>query len=287
VANDLFQKITILEPKLNGKLKKLAHYLISHFEEISFQTVAEVASKSGVSGSTVIRLSRALGYDGFPHLQAEFQTTLLEKLSPSERFHKAIGLPSDNFEKLVSLVFEKEVQNLRDTEKQLEIGNITKIANCIIKAKTKYILGLRGSSGSAYLLGRYLNQILPHIIIIQDGDSRLFETLKGIGKDDILVTVSYPRYTKAALEAIKFARNRKAITVAITDSKLSPAVQLCQFSIVATANSSIFTNSYVACTAIVNLLLTLIMHINKVQTQVMLKEWENAIAGFNFHPEGF
>lgn len=280
--NDLFQRIRNFEQKLGGKQKKLAQYLLSHFEKIPFQTVAEISSEAGVSDSTVIRLSRTFGCEGFPQLREQFQRAILEKLSPSERFHKVIDFP-DNFEELVSLGFETEVQNLKETEKGLEIENILRIADCIIKARGKYVVGLRASSGCASLLGRFLTQTLPNVITILDGDSRLFEGLKDIGKEDILVAISYPRYTKAAIEAVQFARDRKAITVTITDSALSPAAQISKFALIGAANSCNFANSYTGCLAIINLLVTLIIHLDKEQTEISLREWEEAIKSFHFH----
>jgi DNA-binding MurR/RpiR family transcriptional regulator len=280
--NDLFPRIRNFEQKLSGKQKRLAQYLLSHFEEIPFQTVAEISSKAGVSDSTVIRFSRAFGCDGFPELKEKFQGAILEKLSPSERLHKVIDFPN-NFKDLVSLVFEREVQNLKETEKRLEIENIEKIAKCIIKARGKYVTGLRASSGCAHLLGRFLTQILPNVVTILDGDSRLFEGIRDIGKKDVLVAISYSRYTKTTIEALQFARDRKASTVTITDSKLSPAAQLSKFTLIAPANSYNFANSYTGCISIINLLVTLIIHMEKDQAEMNLRAREEALQGLHLH----
>jgi len=158
-----------------------------------------------------------------------------------------------------------------------------KIADCIIKARGKYVIGLRASSGCAFLLGRFLTQISPNVTTILDGDSRLFEGLKNIGEEDILVAISYPRYTKATIEALQFARDRKAITVAITDSTLSPVAQLSKFVLIAAANSCNFANSYTGCLSIINLLVTLIIHMDKDHTEIILGEWEEALKSFHFH----
>jgi len=280
--DSLFQRIKIFEQKSSGKQKRLAQYFLSQFDEIPFRTVAEISNKAGVSDATVIRFSRTLGYEGFPQLREQFQRTILEKLSPSERFHRVIVFP-DNFAELVSLVFETEVHNLRETEKGLEIDNILKIAECIIKAGRKYIVGLRASSGCAYLLGRFLTQILPNVITILDGDSRLFEGLRNIGKEDILVAISYPRYTKVTLEAVQFAIDRNATTVTITDSALSPSAQLSKYALIALSNSCNFANSYIGCLSLINLLVTLIIHMDKDHAEINLREWEKTIENFHFH----
>lgn len=277
----LFTKIRNFEQKSNGKQKTLAQYFLSNFEEASFQTVAEVACKARVSEATVVRFARGLGYKGFPHLKDEFQNVILKKLAPSERLHKIFDT-SYNSKKIINHALEREIQNIIETQKRLQIENIEQIAQCIIDARRKYIVGLRASSGCAYLLGHFLSRILPDIVTILDGDTRLFEGLKAIGKEDILIAISYPRYTKRTVEALQFVKDRHINTIVITDSELSPAAQISEFTIVAPANSSNFTNSYTACLSIINLLITLIINFDKYKTERMLREWEKALEGFDF-----
>ena len=276
----LFTKIRNLEQNSNGKQKILARYLLSHFNETSFQTVAEVANKASVSESTVIRFSRELGFRGFPHLKDEFQKAILSKLSPSERLHAFET--QNNCEKLIGHVFEKEIKNIRETQKKLDFDNINRVAHRIVKAQKKYVMGLRASTASAYLLGRLLSHILPSVITILNGDTSLFEGFKDMDKEDILVGFSYPRYTKRTADAFQFARKCHTTTIAITDSEFSPSAQISDFTLIAPAYSGTFSNSFTACSSMINVLITLITHINKDETDKMLKKLEDALKGFDF-----
>jgi len=277
---NLFAKIRNLEQRSNGKQKILARYFLSHFNETSFQTVAEVANKARVSESTVIRFSRELGFKGFLHLKDEFQGVVLSKLSPSERLH--VFEVQNSFEKLTDHVFEKEIHNIKETQKKLELGNLNEIAHRVVKAKKKYIIGLRASAAPAYLFGHLLNHILSNVITILIGDTSLFEGLRDIDKEDILIGFSFPRYTKRTVEAIQFARKFHTTTVAITDTEFSPASQLSDFTLIAPAYSDTFSNSYTACSTIINMLITLITHINKDQTEKMLAIFEDCLKEFDF-----
>jgi len=278
---DLFSKIGDLEKTLYGKQKQVATYFLSNFEELSFKTAAEIANSAGVSEPTIIRFVKLLGYKGFPQLKDEFQRIILKKLSPSERLHKLPSIPDNNLTEIIGLLFEREIQNLKETKEKLN-GKIEKVVRCIIKAKKKYVLGLRSSSACAYLLGRYLDYILPNVITILDGDIRLFEKLRNIGKEDVLIVVSYPRYIRNTVEAIQFAKARNALTITITDSELSPTAQISKFVIIAPSSSISIANSYTACVSVINLLNTLLINMNKGQTEAMLKEWENTLNLFDY-----
>jgi DNA-binding MurR/RpiR family transcriptional regulator len=118
-----------------------------------------------------------------------------------------------------------------------------------------------------------------------NGDARLFEGLKSICKEDILIAISFPRYTNATIEAIQFARNHQATTVSISDSQLSPVAQMCDFALITPVFSSHFTSSYAGCICLINLIVTVIIHLNTDQAQKMLCEWEEALEKFHFHYE--
>jgi DNA-binding MurR/RpiR family transcriptional regulator len=280
MQKDLFLKIKDLEGRLNGKQKRLAEYFLTNFEGISFQTVQDIANKTKISEATIVRFSRTLGFTGFSQLRDEIQKILLKKLSPFERFHTSSG-GFNNIERLVASVFEREMNNLREAQGKLQLTNIERIANLIIKAKRKYIVGFRATGGCAYLLGYYLNYILPDVLTMHEGDSSVFEKLKSINDQDVLVAISYPRYTRSTVEVLKFAKDRKSPTVCITDSELSPATKVSDFTLFAPANSSNFANSYTACSTVINLLITLISHMDTKRTEIMLKEMDKVLNSFN------
>ncbi len=50
--------------------KDVAQYIVDHLDEAAFQTAEELARRANTSSSTVVRFSQALGFEGFPELQA-------------------------------------------------------------------------------------------------------------------------------------------------------------------------------------------------------------------------
>ena len=282
MAEDLFSKIGSLEADLMPQQKKVADYFLSHLQELPFQTTSDISMETGVSEPTVIRFVRLLGYKGFVDFRDQLQSKFLEEFGPSERFEK-VSAVHKNLEEVVSSMFEMEVHNLRETRKGLDIRRIEEIVRAIIAARTKYIIGLRTTSGSAYVLGRVLSHILPNVLTILDGDVRMYENLRAIGKEDVLITISYPRYLKNTVEALQFAKLRKATTIAITDSQLSPTAQMSTYSIIAPSNSLTFANSYTACFSVINLLMAAIIQIHSgKEMKAVLDEWKKSLEHFQF-----
>lgn len=255
----------------------MANYFLSHLRELPFQTTSEISIESGVSEPTIIRFVRLLGYKGFVDFRNELQRKLKEEFLPTERFQGDI-LVNKDIENIANSMLEMEINNLQETLKGIDLGELEEIVKTIVTAKTKYIIGLRTSSGAAHALGRILSHILPNVVTILDGDNRMYENLRAIGKQDVLITISYPRYLKNTVEAIQFVKLRNATTIAITDSKLTHAAQMSMYHIIAHSNSQTSINSYTACFFVINLLTASIMkfHSGK-EMKAVLKEWEECL----------
>ncbi len=149
MSQDIFRKIRNLEAELSPKQKILAPYFLVHLGELPFQTTPEIAGKLGVSEPTVIRFARSLGFKGFVEFKDELQRIVLEKYGPSERLSK-IKKINKEVEEIVGMIFEKELHNLRETQRRLNIQGIEKIAYELIRAKKKYVVGLRTSSACLF-----------------------------------------------------------------------------------------------------------------------------------------
>jgi DNA-binding MurR/RpiR family transcriptional regulator len=272
---ELFLKINSLGEFTSKKYKALSRYLLSFPDKAPFLTLSELAKETAVSESTIVRFARELGYKGYPELKEEFQNIILKRLAPSERLQKKFPA-THNLVEIIDEIYEREIKNIQEAKTKFSISKIQAIASTIVDARHKYVIGLRASAGCAYLLGHLLVQILPNVTTILDGDARLFEGLKSIGEKDVLIAISYPRYTKRIIEAIEFSRNRKAKNIVITDSEISPLSQAEELSIIASSSSLGFANSYTACTFAINILTAVIVHLHKDLTKKMLDEWEES-----------
>ena len=154
------------------------------------------------------------------------------------------GTPSEN-----KNVFDKMVR-------QLIAPAYNQAVDAIVSAKKIYIIGVRSSAAIATFLHFYFNLIFENVSLVSANTaSEVFESLLRVGEGDVVVGVSFPRYSSRTVQAMNFARDRGATTVAITDSEASPLAPISHYTLKARSDMASFVESLVAPLSLVNALL--------------------------------
>jgi len=266
---------------LSRNQKSVARFLLSHLDEAVFLTAAELAKRSRTSESTVIRLARTLGYQGYPELREHMQEIVRQSFGPTERLQRVEKLAQQG-ETILDQVTEAAFANIREMRRSLDPGKLEEAAKALVSAESKYVVGLRASSGVAKLLGFYFNQILPRVHVLTEEASALFEGLASLEKNDAVLAISYARYTRWTVECLRYARDRGATTITITDSLLSPTAQLADITLLAKWQSITFNNSYVTATLIVDALIAMVLSLTPEKSQGRLEARERGWRGLDF-----
>lgn len=284
-AGNLLETLQAKLDDLPASHKALARFLFTRFDEAVFLTAAQLARRSRTSESTVIRFAKRLGYRGFPEFQQDLQAIIRQKLAPAERMERVGGIPEKS-EAILDRIAERALANLRETRKLLDLYALQRAAKAITEARMKYIVGLRASAGAAHLLAFYLGLIQPNVRVQTEGGPTLFEALVSVSREDAALAISYPRYAKWTVEGLRYARERGAATIAITDSQLSPIAQIAEIALVARADSITFANSYVAPMLVVDALVGVILSLNPKGCLARLEAVEQALKGHDFFYAG-
>ena len=277
VLEVLQDKLEILPPTH----KALGHFLLTHFQEAVFLTASQLAKKTGTSEASVVRFARSLGCGGFSELREELQVLLREKLLPAERIQQAGGIPLRS-EAILDRVMDVALSNIRETRKLLNPRALDEAARAIASAHTRYVIGLNASAGAATLLGHQLRKIQPEVRVLTEGGPVLFDSVLSISKGDAVLAISYPRYAKWTAEVLRYAAHKKARTIAITDSRLSPVGQIAELALIARVNTITFGCSYVAPMLAIDALLAAIFGLNRDESLARLDLVERMIEGHDF-----
>lgn len=253
---DLFERIRQHMPGMTRSYLKVAQFLLDRHRDAAFLTAAQVAAECEVSESLVVRFAGALGYSGYPELARELQTLVKASLSLPERFsHRPVRLTAETpASELMQAVVSMDQENLEQTLRDASSSSFEKVIGAMVRARTIYCLGLRGPSHLAALLGILLDKAGADVRVITSGDVVMFDQLRHIGPEDMLIAISFARYTKRTVEAVQLAGKRGATTVLLTDSLLAPAVTESDYSLHAKVASYSFHNSYTAAMSIINAL---------------------------------
>ncbi|HOT20999.1 MAG TPA: MurR/RpiR family transcriptional regulator [Sedimentibacter sp.] len=268
--NDLISIIKKNFHKFSRGQKLIAQFIIDHYDKAAFMTAAKIAETVDVSESTVVRFASALGYSGYPEMLKALQVLIKNKLTTVQR----ISLNDDVNDKLKlhKRNLKNEMNNLRYLYDHFDMEALDKATELILEADRVFVLGLRTSSTLSNYLGFYLDVILNNAKVLNNsGVNSLYEEIIRIKEDDLLIIISYPRYSRTTLDAARFVKERNTKIVAITDTEESPAYELADVSLLSKSNIVSFVDSLVVPMAMINQLII----------DISLREKEEIVEYFN------
>jgi len=247
---DLMRVIQTNFHKLSKGQKIIAQYITSNYDKAAFMTAAKLGESVGVSESTVVRFANTNGYTGYPDLQKQLQEMVKTKLTTVQR----IEMSSDytNNDSILKNILKSDMENIRGTMEEIDGKVFEQAVKCISEAKSIYILGLRSSTALAEFLGFYLNLIRDNVHVVTYTIGDIFEQLFRINKDDLIITIAFPRYSARTVKALEYAKSKEAKAIAVTDSMLSPLCSRADYTLIAKSNMESFVDSIVAPMSVLN-----------------------------------
>ena len=250
---DLISVIQSEFTKLSKGQKIIAQYILSNYDKAAFMTAAKLGETVGVSESTVVRFANAIGYEGYPELQKSLQELIKTKLTTVQRVEMSKEYSSDFT--ILKKVLKSDIDNIKGTLDEIDPQSIENVINKMITAKKIYIVGLRSSATIGEYLGFYLNFILDNVVLVNYGISDVFEQILKIDSEDLVIGISFPRYSKRTFELLEYAKEQGASVVAITDSKLAPISTIAEDILITRSNMASFVDSLVAPFSVANALI--------------------------------
>ncbi|KAB3524953.1 MurR/RpiR family transcriptional regulator [Alkaliphilus serpentinus] len=278
---DLLIQIQKSFSKLSKGQKLIAQFIIDNYDKAAFMTASKLGMKVGVSESTVVRFANALGFEGYPELQRALQEIIKTKLTTVQRVEMASEYSNEGA--ILKKVLKSDMDNIRNTLENIDYEEFQEVVDMIFKAKKIYIIGLRSSTALAEYLGFYLNLILDNVKIVGYGISDIFEQLLRISKDDLVIGISYPRYSNRTIEAINYAREEGVPIIGITDSLLSPIAGISDYCLTAKSNMVSFVDSLVAPLSLINALIIAVGMREKDEIREYFNKLENIWYKYNIY----
>lgn len=256
--NNTSDLITLIQSnyyKFSKGQKQIAQFIIEHYDKAAFMTASKIGETVDVSESTVVRFAGSIGFSGFPELQRALQVLIKNKLTTVQRISLDEDVSKDT-EKLHKRVLRNEINNMRYLLDNIDPVALDKATELISSANRVYILGLRTSSTLANYLGFYLDVILDNVKVLNNsGVNSLYEQIIRVKEDDVLIVISFPRYSASTLDATKFVREQKAKVIAVTDTEASPFCSLSDVALLAKSNMVSFVDSLVVPMCMLNSLI--------------------------------
>ncbi|NLO24908.1 MAG: MurR/RpiR family transcriptional regulator [Clostridiales bacterium] len=280
---DLMKLISSSFSELSKGQKLIAQFITTHYDKAAFMTAAKLGERVGVSESTVVRFAIALGYEGYPELQRALQELIKTKLTTVQRIEMTSDYVNDNgvFRKIL----RSDMDNIRVTLEEIDEETYNRAVDLLLNGKRIYIVGLRTSTALADIMGFYLNLILGNVRVVSQGISDIYEQLINVGEGDVVVAISFPRYSRRTVEAMGFVKSKGVTTIAITDGPLSPLLNYADLSLYAKSNMASFVDSLVAPLSLINALVIAVSLKQKNKITDIFKGLEEVWGKYNVYSD--
>lgn len=249
---ELIDKLNLRGTPLSKGHRRIAQYIAGHYEKAVFMTAGMLGRQCGVSESTVVRFASALGYEGYPELQEALRGLVRQRLTAEQRFAIASGIEP---REVLATVLKNDMQNIRKTVEALPQEDFDNAVRRLLGARRIYVMGLRSAAPLAQFMYHYLHQIFDDVILVQNTTGDVFEEIARIGREDVLVGISYPRYSARTLECMRFALGNGAQVVGLTDGEMSPLREASDVCLCASTDMASFVDSLAAPLSLINALI--------------------------------
>ena len=254
MTKNLLAKINEQKGKFSKGQRLIASFITEHYDKAAFMTASKLGNTVGVSESTVVRFATELGYEGYPQMQKAMQEMIRDKLTSVQRINVTQSHIGDG--NVLEYILNKDIDKIRRTLDETSEKDFRNAVDAISRAKTIYIFAVRSSAALASFLGYYYSLIFENVKIISNyGETEIYEKLFRISEDDVIIGISFPRYSNAAIQAMTFAKRRGAKAIALTDSMSSPLVAVSDYVLIAKSDIASVVDSLVAPLSMINALI--------------------------------
>lgn len=250
---DTMSRINEKFNKMSKSHKKIATYIMDHYEQAAFMTAAKLGDTVGISESTVVRFAYALGYEGYPEFQEDLAEWVKNKLNSVQKIGAKYGKSTQS--EVLKSVLTADMDKIGDTIEHVDPQAFEMAVDTILSAKNIYIVGIRSCDPLARFLHFYLNMIRSNVYLVgTTSTTEMFEQMIRIDEKDALIGISFPRYSMRTLKAMEFANDRNAKVIAITDTIHSPMCLYSSCNLMARSDMVSIVDSLVAPLSLINAL---------------------------------
>lgn len=253
-TNELIIRIEEKYSTMSKGQRRLADYVCSNYDKAVFLTAARLGEIVGVSESTVVRFATQLGYKGYPGFQKALEELVRNKLNSIQRMEVTYGRITQS--EILQTVLQSDIEKIKLTLNSIDHKAFDLAIDTILDADKIYVIGIRSCAPLASFLSFYLNLVCQDVTAVTtNSSSEIFEQLIRINEKDVIIGISFPRYSMRTLKALEFASNRKAKVITLTDSVHSPMNLYSSCNLIARSDMASIVDSLVAPLSVINALI--------------------------------
>lgn len=277
--------IKVIENNYSGFSKRqrlIADFIVNHYDKAVYMTASQLGESAGVSESTVVRFAAELGFEKYQQLLKSLKEAMRTRLNSLQRMELASERMGND--DILSMVLKSDIEKIFSTLNEIDKNQFDGAVEALLGAEHIYITGVRSAAALASFTGFYFNLLFDNVKLINTtGADDIFEQLLRAGKNDVVLGMSFPRYSKNTLEAMKYAASCGAKVIGITDNIKSPIVKYSDYCLIARSDMDSFVDSLVAPLSVLNALIAAIGMKKKKETVETFRQLEGIWAEYGVY----
>ncbi|MEW6266988.1 MAG: MurR/RpiR family transcriptional regulator [Thermodesulfobacteriota bacterium] len=281
----ILEKIKRRMHEFTPRQRIVAEYMLHHPESLAFMSIMEMAEKVHASEATIVRFCNTLGYDGYASLTGEVRQAIQLDFGLVDRFKLGRIVRSqakpESDGSLFSRIIASEIENLVNLSQSIRVSHFHACVDRMLAADRICVIGCMASDGLARHLYNMLGKILPDVDCVTNHDVASSLALRRLTKASVTFLLSFPRYPRVSLELARTAAEQGSFIVAITNSHMSPAVQLADMAFYVSVNVPSFVDAYAAPVAFINALATEAGLRDPEAAQAVLDQYDQYVAKYD------
>ncbi len=284
MEKDLFKRIDENYNKMSKGQKALACYLKKSLDKAVGKKAKTLANDAGVSEPTVVRFAAFLGYDGYKQLSEAIEELALNQMNSVDR----LRMTAERLDRadVLTQTLNSDIEKIRQTLGTIDQETFDGAVDAICRARKIYIAGIRSSAPLASFLYSYLSLMCEEVILLGSGTTgEMYEQMIHIDLRDVIIAMSFPRYSMGTIRAVDFAKRERARVIAITDSEKAPISSQSDFCLVAKSDMASIVDSLVAPLSLINALIVAVSMQKGDEVAENMRKLEGFYSKYDFYEE--
>ncbi len=254
MEKDILSMLNNVDIGFSKGQKQIAKFIVENYDKAAFMTACKLGKTVGVSESTVVRFASELGFEGYPEMRKALQEMIRNRLTSVQRIEVSKELITNT--NTLKDVLTADIEKLKTTLENIDMAEFDAAVEAILSARKIYIVGMRASTALASFMSFYLNLFLDNVKTVHENSANeVHEQIMRIDQDDVLIGLSFPRYSTKTVEAMEYAKKRGATVIGITDNEHSPLHEIGDICLYAKTDMVSFVDSLVAPMSLINALI--------------------------------
>ena len=282
MARNLLKEIEDSIPKFSKSQKILSKYILENYDKAAYMTASKLGATVSVSESTVVRFALELGFEGYPEFQHSLQEIVRIRLTSFQRMDVTNSLIGDG--DVLSKVLNSDIDKIKRTIEEIDREAFQKSVDALVSAKSIYVIGLGSSATLASSLNHSLRMIFDNVKLLEASSAdEIFAQIMNISEGDVIVAISFPRYSRKLITAVNYAKDSGATVIALTDSTASPIATFADNLLVARSDMASFADSLIAPLSVINALVVAVSRKKQDELRVRLHQLEKIWDEYNVY----